>query len=637
MLKPLFSFIFTLFIASGISAQTTTIGSPFYGTSGNIVMGTLAYHVSENLYYDSEIGVSQFVTSSTAIDSVSFYCTSVGTNTTFSNVNIYMKNVSSSITTLPEAAYSNENYTLVYSGSYTPAMTGWSGVSLSHPFVRAEGSNLQVMIERTDNVMHTGFVFYSSNNSLLSNSRRYNSNTLFSATSTLSTSLFRPSIQLIHKTANNATVKQLYTLGKLPVGSASSAVTALISNGGFGTLTNLPVTLTVSGANTYSATQTIGSLAVGATASVTFAGYLPSVTGSNILTVSVPDDEDNLDNTFSFNQVTTKDTIAYSNNDGISGTIIGFNTGSGCLLTKYQLNQSSILTKIRVAIGNNTATVGNALSGIVLSSDGIVIGQTDTYVIQASDLGSYVVFTFPLAVALSANTDYLIGLAQPANSTLGYYPLSVQVEEPARSGAYYSTGLTGGTPTEYTTLGRFMIEGIFTNESTTPVDYLSFTAKLVSKEALLNWATATETNNKGFGVERSADGKSFTSIGFVKGFGTTTTPQQYTFTDKAPLSGISYYRLQQTDLDGSTAASPIVSVDNVAKTAITVYPNPATNVIHVNTTGLAAGYIVVTDMSGKVVKTAIVAGGIVDIDVTSLPSGSYVVKVGSLSQIIIKK
>lgn len=83
-----------------------------------------------------------------------------------------------------------------------------------------------------------------------------------------------------------------------------------------------------------------------------------------------------------------------------------------------------------------------------------------------------------------------------------------------------------------------------------PVSLTSFTAKNNEYSIALNWVTASEQNNSYFEISRSGDGKIFTSLGIVKGGGTTTEKQVYSYKDLYPLSGINYYRLTQVDFDG---------------------------------------------------------------------------------------
>ncbi len=111
-----------------------------------------------------------------------------------------------------------------------------------------------------------------------------------------------------------------------------------------------------------------------------------------------------------------------------------------------------------------------------------------------------------------------------------------------------------------------------------PVELTSFTTAVGKNAVNLNWTTATETNNKGFEIERSTDRKDWGVIGFVEGNGTTAQPQVYSYSDR--LTGISaprlYYRLKQVDFDGSYEYSDI-STAEIAPSSFALaqnYPNP---------------------------------------------------------------
>jgi len=94
----------------------------------------------------------------------------------------------------------------------------------------------------------------------------------------------------------------------------------------------------------------------------------------------------------------------------------------------------------------------------------------------------------------------------------------------------------------------------------TPIELVSFFAIAKENRVELRWATATETNNYGFEIQRSLDRISFTTIGFVKGNGTTSIPKSYQFVDRNVCFGTYYYRLKQVDTDGSFEYSNVVKV-----------------------------------------------------------------------------
>jgi len=110
---------------------------------------------------------------------------------------------------------------------------------------------------------------------------------------------------------------------------------------------------------------------------------------------------------------------------------------------------------------------------------------------------------------------------------------------------------------------------------TLPVTFKSFDGVMQNGRSLLNWTTTNEINNKGFDVERSADGQVFSPIGFVAGQNNSNVENSYTYTDVKPVNGTNYYRLKQIDNDGKFTYSGIIQLKNViADFAWSVYPNP---------------------------------------------------------------
>ncbi|OIP55527.1 MAG: hypothetical protein AUK34_12920 [Ignavibacteria bacterium CG2_30_36_16] len=109
-----------------------------------------------------------------------------------------------------------------------------------------------------------------------------------------------------------------------------------------------------------------------------------------------------------------------------------------------------------------------------------------------------------------------------------------------------------------------------------PVEFTSFIASSNESTVTLNWATATETNNRGFEVERKTTGD-FQVVGFVQGNGTTTERQNYSFVDTDLNEGTYTYRLKQIDFDGRTDYSDLVEVIVSVPKVFSLeqnYPNP---------------------------------------------------------------
>lgn len=159
-----------------------------------------------------------------------------------------------------------------------------------------------------------------------------------------------------------------------------------------------------------------------------------------------------------------------------------------------------------------------------------------------------------------------------------------------------------------------------------PVTLIGFTAYADGRNVVLNWSTASETNNKGFAIERSFDAKSWKEVMFEgsKGAnGNSNEKLDYTTTDKDVTPGNVYYRLKQIDFDGVFNLSEVRMV-NIKNSGLSIYPNPASNVVSV--LGLAAKHTVsVFDATGRIMMTAAVDANNNTINVTALPEGVYTV------------
>jgi hypothetical protein len=151
------------------------------------------------------------------------------------------------------------------------------------------------------------------------------------------------------------------------------------------------------------------------------------------------------------------------------------------------------------------------------------------------------------------------------------------------------------------------------------VDLLDFKATPSVSGNLLMWVTANEVNNKGFEIERLMATGEWIVLGFIPAKGKNAT---YDFTDKTPLN-TSYYRLRQIDLDGKETLSKVVSVLNKDNSKLKVYPNPVSNMLMVETDNTGEFFIV------NLLGQRIISGKAAQrIDVSALPSGTYVLKIG---------
>ena len=173
-----------------------------------------------------------------------------------------------------------------------------------------------------------------------------------------------------------------------------------------------------------------------------------------------------------------------------------------------------------------------------------------------------------------------------------------------------------------------------------PVELTAFTATLRNAKVSLAWSTASEKNSKGFEVQRSQNGKTFATLQFVAGQGSTSSATNYAAVDAQPLGGTSYYRLKQVDYDGTFAYSPVAVITNggAITSEVSLYPNPAQDVVTVSLGQLpaAGARVTVADMMGRLVLSdKLGANG--ELSIAQLQAGTYIVTVETGGQKISRK
>ncbi len=119
----------------------------------------------------------------------------------------------------------------------------------------------------------------------------------------------------------------------------------------------------------------------------------------------------------------------------------------------------------------------------------------------------------------------------------------------------------------------------FVGATILPVTLANFDAEVVDNSIVeLDWLTQSEINNDYYTVERSKDGQLFEVVGLVNGAGNSSKINSYNMVDDDPYNGTSYYRLMQTDYDGSSTYSRLVNVNiKTAFNDLVVMPNPVEN------------------------------------------------------------
>ena len=160
-----------------------------------------------------------------------------------------------------------------------------------------------------------------------------------------------------------------------------------------------------------------------------------------------------------------------------------------------------------------------------------------------------------------------------------------------------------------------------------PVSLKSFTAIKADNQVQLTWTTALEENNLGFEVQRSNDGITYTTVGFVKGNGTSSQDNTYYFTDPSPLPGNNYYRLKQIDITNFATFSTIrrINMDKIRQD-LQLFPNPARGSITI--TNIKAGDLLsIFNTHGNLIIRRTASSGQESVSVEKLAAGVYVLQV----------
>lgn len=268
---------------------------------------------------------------------------------------------------------------------------------------------------------------------------------------------------------NDVAVSAVYSMGKVAMSAyIPDSIRAYITNPGVNAQTNVTVTLTVSGANSYTTTATIANINSGGNAVVAFAPFTPTSYGNTLITVSVPLDDNVANNSKDYGMSVSERHFAYTDTlipAGQAWGSVAF-TFWGC---RYRISGTRMITTVRSFLFSNADAVGDTICAMILDTAGNVLGRSPSYVVQPADQGTWLTFNITTPPVLS-NRAFIAGVAngvQTSNLFLG----SVQNEVPLRTSPDFfqitnSTGnnITNLTPGSFfgtpinTTLGRLLME-----------------------------------------------------------------------------------------------------------------------------------------------------------------------------------
>ncbi|MGZ8523223.1 MAG: M43 family zinc metalloprotease [Chitinophagaceae bacterium] len=248
----------------------------------------------------------------------------------------------------------------------------------------------------------------------------------------------------------------------------------------------------------------------------------------------------------------------YSNNNRLLMRLSAVNASLGCVATSLDEAGSAW---INYKGGQRSAKVFT----VTPTTNGSTAGYTASFYFENAELAGKNPATLRIAKTSAAS----IATANSSNTLLVTPTVTV-----------LGSGTTVFTAS-FTGFSRFFLAdgGVIL-----PVALTDITVKLNNdNDALLNWTTASEYNNREFDVEMSRDGSNFVLLGTVASQGNSSADQHYEYLHAKPSAGVTYYRLKQLDVDGKYEYSKIISLHvNPNLVKATLYPVPAKNKITIN-------------------------------------------------------
>jgi hypothetical protein len=661
--------IFLLGNSKKIYAQTATINNTVGAYSGNVISGGRPYHAMEAIYLVSEFGTIKFNTAATAITRIEFSL-NVGSPATYpatitDSFRIYLKNVSAATSLFASGTTSYAGYTKVYDGSISFNNVGWNGVNLTTSFTRTATSNLQMLVVRNNgDSSHAGlFIDCSTGNatntaSTTLSARRYNGGTPFNGTTSLTASGFRPAIQFIHQFATDVKTSSITLPPASSCFTSPQNIAVTIKNTG---ITNTiaagaaSVKLSIAGGNTYTASKlNATTIAIGGSETITFSNINLGLIGTNSIQAltTVSGDGDKTNDT-AFSSIITTDILStFPIDEGAEAPLTAFKylrslNPVGAASNWYRLtsNYGNSLLSDSITPNNGAAYYFYYTPGAASGTKGLL--YSDCIAVPAS-AATAVSFFMTHDSSLSTRLDSIYVSASTDKGATWNRVGGFQRYDAAATNLTYQQHTVNVSAYAGQTV-QFGFEGVSKGGNAIGLDDINFSTVLPIKlnsfigsregnKNVLNWQTANEINNKGFELQRSTNGKEFTSIATVNSKaenGNSATILNYSYSDDKYFATTNYYRLIQLDRDGKSSYSNIVLVKSpIVKTEISrMYPNPVKEKLNVVLTTLSASKLIisVTDLVGKTIATKSIettqGDNIVSFNTAPLAAGTYLVKV----------
>ncbi len=363
-------------------------------------------------------------------------------------------------------------------------------------------------------------------------------------------------------------------------------------------------------------------------------------TGTNTLTIGT---SGSIANAAADRHINVDNTSGYLAKEFGSGTAFSFPVGNGTILRPIRLTTSAGSTTYKLRYDDNRYTSGAVGSsghfsgGHISGYDGSNNDATKGYYYDiqrtsgSANASLYVSWTSENEFGTGGNTygSDLNGIqwgtwtgsqwnviASTASGSISTGNITTDAAVSDFSNFYFTLGSTDG-------------------ENNLPIDLLSFDGACIDNQTHLEFVVASQVNNEYFTIERSKNIFEWEVLGFVNGGGTTNEEVTYTFMDVNPKNGENYYRLTQTDIDGTSKSfTPIVVACESRVDDYKIFPNPTntTATIEFNLEYYQGNNIQlnIKDINGKNRKTIpveLVRGyNRFTIEMEDLPRGFYIIE-----------
>jgi photosystem II stability/assembly factor-like uncharacterized protein len=229
-------------------------------------------------------------------------------------------------------------------------------------------------------------------------------------------------------------IREVYTLADASfLFSNPQVVSVHLRNAGLTDLADVPVTLTISGANTHQETKILHELNAGESTTLAFSEVMMDMNGNTHIEASLANDENLANNVMSRDQNNTQASVNYATDTGADGSWQEI-LGGHAFYNKYLVHGSASIDALDVFIANADENVGHHIVAQILYADGTLAGRSLPYTIEALDLGTWKKLDI-MTPPVITNNHFYAGARLPA--------IGIQVEDPIRPHTYYTSLIDG--------------------------------------------------------------------------------------------------------------------------------------------------------------------------------------------------